>query len=236
MTVMHLAGIIRKSAVQRDERQPVKVSFYHLVWIFVLCSFAGLIGETAVSFLIDGRWESRAGFVVGPFSPIYGVGAVLFTLFVNPMRGRSVAVQGVLGALVGGAFEYFAGWFFETRYGIVAWSYIDQPFNLHGHTCLGIALVWGCIGVVWTLWLLPRMVVFIDRIPGRVRMPLTAVVFALMLADTLCTLAALDCWFMRSSGMMVEGVYQEFFATYFDDAFMQARFETMSMWPVLAVQ
>ena len=48
------------------------------------------------------------------------------------------------------------------------------------------------------------------------------------------TLTALDCWFLRTAGAPVQGPVQEFFATWFGDSFMSRRFETMSMWPVLA--
>ena len=131
-------------------------------------------------------------------------------------------------------FEYLAGWFFEWRYGIVAWSYIDQPLNFHGHTCAAIALVWGIIGTVWVVWALPRAVALVERIPKNVRRPLTALALAFIAADTACTLLAFDCWFLRASGQEPTGMVQQFFATYFDDSFMSARFETMSMWPVLA--
>ncbi len=234
MPLMHFSHAIRKGSAHYEKRLPVEVRFFHMVWIFLICSFVGLVGETIVSFALDGRLESRAGFVVGPLSPIYGTGAVLFTLFVNPLRGHSAATQFAAGAIIGGLFEYLAGWFFETRYGIVAWSYIDQPFNLHGHTCLGIALVWGAIGLAWVLWGLPRMVTMIERIPANVRTSLTWFVFALLVADAACTLLALDCWFLRSSGLEPSDPVQQFFATYFNDSFMSRRFETMSMWPVLA--
>ena len=56
---------------------------------------------------------------------------------------------------------------------------------------------------------------------------------ALLLFCTL-TLGAFDCWFMRNLGLQPQNAYQHFFATFFDDAFMRSRFETMSMWPVLA--
>ena len=122
------------TAVQREPdkdgaHQPLNLSLFHFALIFALCSFVGLVGEVLVSFVLDGRWESRAGFVFGPFSPIYGVGAMLITLVVNPLRGRNALVQFVMAGLLGGLFEFFAGWFLEEQYGIVAWSYVDQPFN-----------------------------------------------------------------------------------------------------------
>lgn len=212
----------------------MEVAFFHLVWLFLITSFIGLVGETLVSYVLDGRWESRVGYVIGPLSPLYGLGAVLITVAVNPLRGRPAVVQFAAAALVGGALEYVAGWFFEMRYGIVAWSYIDQPFNLHGHTCLAMMLVWGAIGVAWTIWALPAVVRLIERIPVGVRVSLTAIAFTFIVADSALTLACLDSWFWRSAGVPVDGRLQEFCATYFGDDFMRSRFETMGMWTSLA--
>ena len=231
---MSVSVTIKQRYAQREDRRPVDVGFFHIVWLFLLVSFVGLAGEVIVSFLADGQWESRAGFVFGPFSPLYGLGAVLMTLAVNPFRGHSVPAQFAAAAVVGGALEYFAGWFFETRYGIVAWSYIDQPFNFHGHTCLGIMAVWGVIGVAWTLWMLPVCVKLIERIPESSRKPLTALAFTFIMADSLLTLACFDSWFWRTAGYPVDNPLQQFCATYFDDDFMSVRFETMSMWTSLA--
>ena len=229
---MSVATAIKRR--QAEGRQPIELGFFHIVWLFLLASFIGLVGETVVSFVADGRWESRAGYVFGPFSPIYGLGAVLITLAINPLRGRSVALQFVAAGVVGGALEYFAGWFFEARYGIVAWSYADQPFNLHGHTCLGIMLVWGIVGVAWVNHLLPVAVRLIERIPANVRMPLTTVAFAFIVIDSALTLACLDSWFWRSMGHPVSNPIQQFCASYFGDDFMRSRFETMNMWTALA--
>ena len=217
-----------------EERRPYEVHFYHYVWMFLICSFVGLVGEVIVSFAIDGRWESRAGFVIGPFSPIYGCGAVLATMFVNPIRDKSYVVQFAVAALLGGLFEYFAGWFFESRFGIVAWSYADVPLNFHGHTCVAISCVWGLLGIAWVAWGLGPMLRVVDRIPESVRNRLTNAAFCFIVLDALLTLGALDCWFLRVAGMQDGSAYQQFFATWFDDAFMSRRFETMSMWPVLA--
>ena len=91
--------------------EAIKLDLYHLVWIFAVCSVLGLIGETVVSYFVDGRWENRAGFLWGPFSPIYGVGGALMTLaLARPSDARGGVLFGV-AAVVGAAFEWFAGWF-----------------------------------------------------------------------------------------------------------------------------
>lgn len=212
----------------------IPLNFYNLFWIFVITSVAGLIGETVVSYFIDGRWESRAGFILGPFSPIYGMGGVLLTVFLNAIRGRNPLVLFVVAGIVGAAFEYFAGWFWESAFGIVAWSYEGQPFNIGGHTSLFMACVWGLIGLLWIRWVLPVVMKLIDLIPLRMRVGITLVCAVVMLADAVLTVIALDCWYLRKTGADIVTPWQEFCATYFGDEFMQTRFETMSMWTSLA--
>ena len=233
MPVMSVIAAVKQWGTG-EKRQPLELTFFHVVFIFLLCSVIGLVAETLLSYVLDGRWESRAGFVIGPFSPIYGLGAVLITLAVNPIRGRSLGLQFVVAGVVGGALEYFAGWFFETRYGIVAWSYIDQPLNFNGHTSAFMMVVWGVAGLAWTLVALPVMVRLVERIPENMRRPLTTMAFAFIMVDSVLTIACLDSWFWRAAGYPISNPLQQFCATYFGDDFMRARFETMSMWTVLA--
>ena len=233
MPVMSVIAATKQRGV-REERQPFELTFFHFVFIFPLCSVIGLVAETLVSYVLDGRWESRAGFVIGPFSPIYGLGAVLITFAINPIRGHSLGLQFAVAGVVGGALEYFAGWFFETRYGIVAWSYIDQPFNFNGHTSIFMMAVWGIAGLAWTTVALPVAVRLVERIPENMRRSLTIVAFAFIMADSVLTIACLDSWFWRAAGHPISNPLQQFCATYFGDDFMRTRFETMSMWTVLA--
>lgn len=205
-----------------------------LFWVFVVASLVGLVAEVIVSYFNDGRWESRAGLVWGPFSPIYGVGAVLMTAFLWPLKHRPLALF-ASAALLGGAFEYVAGWFWESYYGIVAWSYADQPFNIGGHTCLSIALVWGLAGVLWFKWGYPAIQEGVASVPPRPRRIITGLMVAFMAVDIALTFAALGCWFDRQAGLPIETPLQQFCATYFGDTFMSTRFETMSMWTSLAL-
>lgn len=214
----------------------VDITFYHVLWIFVVCSVLGLVVETLVSYPLDGVWKDRAGLVWGPFSPIYGLGAVLITLLFNRTKRWPAAAVFLAAALFGGVFELVAGWFFKHAFGIVAWSYIDQPFNIAGYTCLGIAVCWGVLGLVWMRVLLPPFARLLDRVPRRFRALPTAVATAFLAVDVVLTLGAFNCWFERQAGEPVQTGVQQFFAQHFDDEFMEERFETMSLWAEIATR
>ncbi len=118
----------------RSAAVPFTLDLYHLMGVFTICCMVGLAGETVVSYFVDGRWESRAGFLWSPFSPIYGVGGVLMTVALKPIDRAPTTVLFGVAAFVGGCFEWVASWFWENAFGIVAWSYLDQPFNIGGRT------------------------------------------------------------------------------------------------------
>ena len=214
--------------------EAVKLDLYHLVLIFAVCSVLGLIGETVVSYFVDGRWEDRAGFLWGPFSPIYGVGGVLMTLALARLADARGGVLFGVAAVVGAAFEWFAGWFWENAFGIVAWDYSSQPFNLGGHTCLGIALVWGAAGVAWVKLALPAMQRAADAVPVSWRAPLAWGLLVFFLVDAVVTFAAFDCWMNRLAGAEPADAVQRFFAAHYGNDVMANRFQTMSMYPCLA--
>lgn len=226
------------AAVERESAAPrqriVHLTFFRLVWIFVVASVAGLVIETLVSYPIDHIWKNRAGFLWGPFSPIYGAGCTLITLALNGFASASNLTLFAISAVVGATFEYLAGWFWESAFGIVAWSYADQPFNIGGHTCLGMALVWGTVGLLWMRRLLPAVVRASDIVPARVRTPLAATACAFLIADALATLTAFNCWYLRLDGMEPTGPVQTYFAEHYGNEFMDDRFQTMSLYANLA--
>ncbi|MBR2834701.1 MAG: putative ABC transporter permease [Coriobacteriales bacterium] len=207
---------------------------YHLFWIFVLISFVGLMAETILSLPIDGYWKRREGLVWGPFSPIYGTGAVLFTLLLYRLRDKNCILIFIIAAVVGAAFEWFVGSSMERLFGFVPWSYIDQPLCIDGYTSVGMALIWGTAGLLWMRLGLPVVWKFIDAIPQPVARFATIFFVIFMTLDVAMTLMAFQAWFDRGSGVPVETPVQQFFAEHFSDEFMDTRFETISMYPVLA--
>ena len=211
----------------------IALNFFNVFWIFVVCSVLGLIIEVVYHFIVvvPGEYQDRAGMLFGPFSPIYGVGAVLMTMALNRFHDKPVPVIFLVSAVIGGAFEFFVSWFMETAFGAVAWDYTGTFLSIDGRTNGMFMAMWGMLGVLWIKALLPKMLDIVNLIPWKLRYTVTAVCTVLMLANAIMTLQSLDCWYERLSGHEPETPVEEFYATYFDDDFMANRFESMTISP-----
>lgn len=217
----------------------IALNFFNLFWIFVVASILGLFMEEIVHFLfvVPGQWQDRAGLLFGPFSPIYGCGAVLMTLFLNRFHKSNWLIIFLVAAVIGGAFEAFVSLFMQYAFGAVAWDYSNMPGSLFGgRTCLPFMACWGLLGVVWIKLLLPFMLRLVNFIPWNWRYVLTTVAACFMLVDAVMTLQSLDCWYMRLSGDKVDTPIQQFYDHEFGDAYMADRFQSMTIVPSDAVR
>lgn len=220
----------------------IKLNFFNLFWVFMVCCVLGLIIEIIFHMTIvdPGVYQDRAGMLFGPFSPIYGFGAVLLTVALNRFYRKNFLLIFLVSALIGGTFEAAVSWWMQTSFGAIAWSYplelmpgVPDPVALlfGGRTSLPFACMWGVLGVFWIKICLPRLLKLINLIPWKMRYSLTTVVAGLMIINGAMTLGALDCWFTRESGFEPSSPVEEFFAEHFDNDYMANRFETMTIHP-----
>ena len=232
----------REGLLGRDETGEgyIKLNFFNLFWVFMITSFLGLILEEIwhVAIVEPGVWQDRAGVLFGPFSPIYGIGAVLLTITLNRFYKKNFAIIFLVSAVIGGGFEVFAGWFLQVSFGVVSWSYShitlfgypDPIVTLTaGRTCTAFSCMWGLGGLIWIKLLLPRVLAIINMIPWKWRYSLTTVCSVLMLVNCFMTLQSLDFWFKRATDTAGDSPVAAFYAEHFDDEYMQERFQSMSM-------
>ncbi len=215
------------------------VNFFNLFWIFTLGALFGDAIETVYHYMIEvpGEFQIRAGLLWGPFSPIYGFGAVILSLILNRFYKAPAILIFLMSAVVGGAFEYAVSWFLEFAFGAVAWDYTGRFLNIGGRTDFMFMCMWGVLGVVWIKLLLPWLIGLVNKIPWQWRYTVTAVAAALMIFDGAMTLIALDCWYMRLDGVPTDQTaFQAFFAQHFDDQYMASRFQSMSLHPELTTR
>ncbi|OZG58422.1 hypothetical protein BTIS_0791 [Bifidobacterium tissieri] len=231
-----LAAAARINMVGRDltGRGYIALDFFNLFWVFVVASVVGLGIETVYHMaLYHGELQDRAGLLYGPFSPIYGFGGVLLTVFLNRLWNRNPVLIFLASAVIGGAFEYATSWFMEVAFGVTAWDYTGQWLSIGGRTSGKYMIMWGLLGVIWIRWCLPRLLRLINRIPWQWRYGLTVLCFVLMFINGTMTLMALDCWYSRVSGLEPSSPIEMFFANHYDNAYMQHRFQTMTIDPSL---
>lgn len=209
----------------------IALNFFNLFWIFTVCCVLGLIIETVYHFVVvdPGHYQDRAGLLFGPFSPIYGFGAVLMTVALNRFHDKNVVLIFLVSAVIGGAFEYLTSWFMQFAFGIVAWDYSGTFLSIDGRTNFVFMVMWGVLGVAWIRLLLPQLLKLINLIPWNWRYGVTAVCAALMLLDGVMTIQSIDCWYGRMAGKAPDTPIERFYAEHFDNDYMQNRFQTMTM-------
>ena len=218
----------------------IRLDFFNLFWTFMVGSFIGLIVEIIFHMIVvePGVYQDRAGLLWGPFSPIYGVGAVLMTVALNRFKDRNIVFIFVICTIIGGGFEYFVSWFMEMAFGATAWDYSDQFLGdlFGGRTCLLYASMFGVLGLAWIKLLLPVFLRLFNLIPWKWRYSVTLVCAAFMLVNCVMTLQALDNWGARAAGHVPEAGIEQFYAEHFDDEYMANRFQSMTIDPNKSVR
>lgn len=154
-----------------------------LEWIvyFIIYCFLGWCFETTYVSLKVKRYINR-GFMVGPYLPIYGFGAISVILFTKPFEDN------VLGVYIGGALfatflEYVTGVLMEKIFKVRYWDYSTNKFQYKGRICLSSTLAWGALSVA-AVFGLQRFVIWgFSLIPEVVHTVLAFLLIIIMSAD-----------------------------------------------------
>ena len=201
--------------------------------VFKLClicfigSFAGVILEMLWCLVTNGYIESRAGLVWGPFNLLYGVGAVIMTVFLYPFRNRSSAISFLGGMAVGSVVEYLCSLFQEICFGSTSWDYSHLPFNLNGRICLMYSVFWGILGVIWVKSLYPRISRLTLKLPNKPGKIITLILTLFLAINAAVSVTATYRWNQRRQGTEAENSFWEFVDQRFPDERMEDIFANM---------
>jgi uncharacterized membrane protein len=123
---------------------------------FSVMAFVGWVLETAYRSHREGRFVN-AGFLSGPFVPIYGFGAVILALIGAGLRDAPPALAWAALLLSPTVLEYLASWMLERIFGLSLWDYRDQPLHLRGRICLRFSIYWAILAAVNVLVVQPAV-------------------------------------------------------------------------------
>jgi uncharacterized membrane protein len=131
-----------------------KMGFFHFISLFAIYCFLGWTLEVIYRSITQRKFIN-AGFLFGPFIPIYGMGAFLTLALHELMRNQPVILQLVAFGLAITFLEYLVGYFCEKIFKLKLWDYAETRFNLHGRVCLHFSLFWTVLVFVFVLWIHP---------------------------------------------------------------------------------
>ena len=123
--------------------------------IFMIGSLIGYIVEMIVALVQNGHLESRQGVLYGPFTPVYGIGIIVFYLFFNKVDTRQKGKIFIMSMILGGITEYLCSFLQEKIFGTVSWDYSNWIFNINGRTTLIHCTYWGIAGILYISYIEP---------------------------------------------------------------------------------
>ena len=202
--------------------------FDKLVWIFLISSFLGALIEMCFCRIMDGYWMNRSSLVYGPFSIVWGIGAVVLTISLKPLSKRHNLILFTAGFFIGGVYEYCCSLFTEIVFGTVFWDYSEMVLNIGGRTNVLYCIFWGLLGVVWVRLMMPPLEKTIEKIPPLTGKITTWFLVLIFLLDGLLTSFAMMRYTARQQAIPSDNVLEEFIDHTYDDAWMQMRWPNMT--------
>ena len=225
-----LAAVLVCSAVASTGEIPIpRLSWYQWFFLFLSSSVIGCLFEMGVVWLGTGVLMSRSSLLYGAVSIVWGLGALLMTLILFPLKRYGSWAVFAGGAVLGGGFEYVTSLFLELVYHRLFWDYSHLPFNLDGRTNLLYAAFWGLAGVVWIEWLAPQLLRVLEKTPGRGGQTAAAGLAVLLAFDMFISTAAFLRMEERSQGERPGNRLELILDTWYDDHTMQQRYQNMTL-------
>lgn len=212
---------------RREYLEGYTPSLYQYLIIFLVASVLGLVLETIYTFLAFGIVESRVGLVWGPFSPLYGLGAVLLTMCLWEVRDRPWWQVFLMSAALGGTLEQCAGWGLEHFADAQSWTYLGLPDHITQWIAWRFLFMWGVIGLVWCRLIMPELIYRIGEPTTRKQAMVATFLAIFMVLDIAITLACFWRAGQRHQGDPPDNGFEVYIDTHFDDAFMARTFENM---------
>jgi uncharacterized membrane protein/HD superfamily phosphodiesterase len=132
------------------------LSFFYYIVLFAIYCFLGWLLEVIYRSLTQRKFVN-AGFLIGPFIPIYGLGAFVIIVIQHIFQGWHLVPRFIIFGLSITFMEYMVGFLSEKIFKLTLWDYSENRFNLHGHVCLPFSIFWTVLALVFVTFIHPEV-------------------------------------------------------------------------------
>lgn len=157
-------------------------AFYFM--LFFGFSVVGWITECISCSIWYHRFIIDRGFLLGPYCPIYGFGALGGYIFLSSYADEPVALFTM--AMVGASIiEYLTSVVMEKLFNARWWDYTKQPFNIEGRICLKNSILFGIMALVFIYYVKPAYLYLVSLVSHRFLIVLSLICLCIYILDTI---------------------------------------------------
>ena len=121
----------------------IDIRIYFL--LFMIYAILGWCMEVTCKLIQYKRFINR-GFLIGPYCPIYGYGAILITFLLKKYTDDPIILF-FMAIIICGTLEYLTSYFMEKIFKARWWDYSQKKFNINGRVCLNTIVPFGLLGL-----------------------------------------------------------------------------------------
>ncbi|MDO4889347.1 MAG: putative ABC transporter permease [Candidatus Saccharibacteria bacterium] len=224
--------------VKVEAEKPAKfaegLGYQKLSVIFIIACIFGDVYEIILNFCFhffgnNGEifLERRSAVIYGPFSVIYGVGAVILAKFLAE-RGLKWWQIFIRGALICGIAEIVLGYLQIFFTGTSSWDYSSHWLSFaNGLSSPLIIFLWGFVALIFIKFIYPLICKLTDKIPAKIGSKVLNIVMILLVIDMLISFSAVVRWNYRHEGKQPFTPYGQFLDSVYPDDFMKKAYPNM---------
>lgn len=154
---------------------------FRVFYIFIIYAIIGWLMEVAIVSVKKRKITAR-GFLIGPWCPIYGFGA-LFITFLLQKYYEDPIVLFIMSFLLGTILEYITSYIMEKLFHARWWDYSDHRFHINGRVSLTTSLGFGALGLILVYFFNPFFLKIIKNIPTIIFNIIMIIVFVIFIVD-----------------------------------------------------
>lgn len=218
-----------KRLIMKNEKVFAKdFCFAKVFCLFVVGSLFGTYYEEILWYIKYKEITNRQGLIYTPLSPIYGLGCLMFILFLHKNNEtRSYFKTYLYCCLLGGFSEYLTSFIADFFFDVKFWDCSNKFLNINGRTTIIYMLGWGLIGLIFMKILYPILSKLIESIPYYLAKVIYYSLLLIVSVDLFLTYTAFGRMALRNKEVPPLTIVGKLYDKYYNNDFMYQKFPVM---------
>ena len=181
-------------------------NIYFYILLFYLYCIIGYIAEVIFVYIGEKKWINR-GYLMGPYLPIYGVGAMLITFLLTGYYNDPFVVF-IFSFIICSSVEYATSVILEKIFKRRWWDYSWRKYHVNGRVCLFNSIFFGFGGLVIIYIANPILYAFLDSISLKHQMIATLILTLVIIVDLI--ISSIDAYRVSNVAGHLEVILNEY--------------------------